>query len=882
MPRTPVLLAVETLEDRTTPTTVPYNPAFQADLEAVLKDADVAQVSFAFYKGDEVFTGGGTNTAFFQKLGLAVPPDPTADQLFRVASMSKFFTANAIMLLQQQGKLSVQDSFLERLGYHKGDSVSGFNPTGPINPPSPVFAVLPDYLFDVTIAQLMQMISGLPNDIPVQSVATKPGEMPFQQPQDLYGSYATLAFAGALPGAKEPATLEQGNKYFLYQSALAPYLGNDTNPPAQGNPNYVVRNPGILYQYNNNNFSLLGGVIEHVTGKPYFDFLTKELLTPLGITTPLAAVPATAERMVGEAADDLLGAYPTEIRYYQPEAGLAPSVIPNPTATAYPFFSAVDQPVVYATRSMDAARAAGGLVVTPAAGATLMHSVQQVYAGGTGPLTQASVTQMLAKPPGNPKDEPTDGWFGFGLVVTPDNPITWNKGGNFDGTLSSLTRSATGMATAVVFNSEPPGFTDPDPDTGTPVPAPKLVRELIDRYYVAAKSFEVVEGKKQAAVAGTTFAGPVQVVVKDGLGLPVGANVPVTFGLPAGGPTATFVGSATVMTGPGGVAIAPPLVANGFVGTYKLTAEVPGITAVVSVADLRNLPAQFVVAAGPGGGPAVQVFSTVTGQPLGAFLAFEPSFTGGVRIAVGDVNNDGFADYIAGAGPGGAPRVRVISGQNLAPLADFYAFEAGFSGGVYVAAGDVNGDGFSDIIVGAGPGAGPRVCVFSGNGFGVLSNFFAFAPTFAGGVTVAATDLNGDGRAEVVTGAGGGGGPQVNVYNTLGAPPVASFFAFPPTFTGGVFVGGGAGNLVVGAGAGGGPQVNVYRGTSATPVASYFAFGSAFAGGVRVGVASDGTILAGAGPGGGPAVSRTTVGATTPPAEFFAFAPSFRGGVWVS
>ncbi|MBX9580039.1 MAG: serine hydrolase [Gemmataceae bacterium] len=815
---------LEQLEDRLTPTAVPYNAAFQAELEAVLREADVPQVSFAVFKGDEVFTGGATNDEFFRRYGLAVPPDPAANQLFRVASMSKFFTANAIMVLQQQGKLSVEDSALERLGFRRGDSISGKDPT---DPSRDVHARLPDDLFDVTIAQLMQMLSGLPNSIPVESIASPRGEKPFEQPQDLYGSYASLAFAGPPPWAGGPATLEQGNRYYLYPTALAP-RGTPTE-----NPNYVVQPPGTRYEYNNNNFTLLGGIVEHVSGKPYFEFLTDEVLTPLGITTPLAVVPAAAERMVGVAADDLLGAYPTEVRYYQPDSGTAPSVIPNPVATVHPFFRAVDQPAVYATRSMNAALSAGGLVVTPAAAATLMHNMQQVYAGGSGVLTRASVDQMLARPAGDPTGEPADGWFGFGLVVTPDgtpgDPITWNKGGNFDGTLSSLTRSTNGTAASVIFNAEPPGLMATDPDA-TPLPAPKLVRELIDKYYLSARSFELVGGGGQSTVAGTGFANSVTVVVRDGLGLPVGSGVPVTFALPAGGPSAAFEGSATVMTGPGGVAVAPPLLANGLVGAYTLTAEVPGRTAATGVADLRNLPAQFLVGAGPGGGPAVRVYSTVTGQAAGRFFAFEPTFTGGVRVAVGDVNNDGFADYVAAAGPGGGPRVRVFSGRDLSVLADLFAFEPTFPGGVYVAAGDMNGDGYSDIIAGAGPGAGPRVTVFSGQGFGMLASLYAFAPTFAGGVTVGA----------------------------------------------------GAGYLAVGAGPGGGPVVAVYQGLNPVPVQTYFAFAPTFADGVRVGVAEDGSVLAGAGPGGPPAFSRVAAGSSDPPTEVVAFDPSFRGGVWVS
>src|SRR5262249_57247349 len=81
----------------------------------------------------------------------------------------------------------------------------------------------------------------------------------------------------------------------------------------------------------------------------------------------------------------------------------------------------------------------------------------------------------------------------------------------------------------------------------------------------------------------------------------------------------------------------------------------------------------------------------------------------------------------------------------------------------------------------------------------ILARFFAYTPTFLGGVNVAAGDLNGDGKAEIVTGAGPGGGPHVRIFSLApGAPStgdvsnfvqVASnakiqseFFAYAPNF----------------------------------------------------------------------------------------------------
>ena len=68
---------------------------------------------------------------------------------------------------------------------------------------------------------------------------------------------------------------------------------------------------------------------------------------------------------------------------------------------------------------------------------------------------------------------------------------------------------------------------------------------------------------------------------------------------------------------------------------------------------------EIVTGAGPGGGPHVQVFSS-DGTAMGSFFAYDQGFTGGVRVATGDLNCDGTSEIITGAGPGGGPHVRVF------------------------------------------------------------------------------------------------------------------------------------------------------------------------------------------------------------------------------
>jgi VCBS repeat protein len=198
----------------------------------------------------------------------------------------------------------------------------------------------------------------------------------------------------------------------------------------------------------------------------------------------------------------------------------------------------------------------------------------------------------------------------------------------------------------------------------------------------------------------------------------------------------------------------------------------------------------IVVGAGPGGSPKVKVFDGESGSVIEEILVFDPSFIGGVNVASGDFNHDGNDDIVVGAGTGGPSIVRVFDGASGNQFKEFYAYQQQYVGGVRVAVGDVNGDGADDIITGTGPGTAPEVRVFDGRSTNPIGEFFAFQPGFSGGVFVSATDLDRDGRAEIIAGSGAEGPAALRVFKGLEGDVLVEYFAFGEEYQGGVWVAG--------------------------------------------------------------------------------------------
>ncbi len=215
----------------------------------------------------------------------------------------------------------------------------------------------------------------------------------------------------------------------------------------------------------------------------------------------------------------------------------------------------------------------------------------------------------------------------------------------------------------------------------------------------------------------------------------------------------------------------------------------------VAMGDIDgNGSTEIITAPGKGSAPQIRIFN-LSGKFITGFFAYSKAFRGGVNLAVSDIEGDGIADIVTAPKAGGGPNIRIFSwrkGVFVPTVENFFAYDPAFRGGVVLALGDVDGDKQKDIITAPESKGGPQLRLFSykkGVYRPSILGLMAYDPAYTGGVTVAAGDLDGDGRDEVVTGMARGGS-QLRTFGltarrTLGFRTI-SFSAFAPEFTGGV------------------------------------------------------------------------------------------------
>lgn len=276
------------------------------------------------------------------------------------------------------------------------------------------------------------------------------------------------------------------------------------------------------------------------------------------------------------------------------------------------------------------------------------------------------------------------------------------------------------------------------------------------------------------------------------------------------------------------------------------------------------------------------------GKMINEFTAYDEKFFGGISIAQGDMNMDGFDEIITAPLAGGGPHIKVFNEKGEL-IRQFFAYPAKFRGGVNVASGDVDGDGSDEIITAPLSGEDPLVKIFNSQGK-LLGQFLAFTKGFKGGVNVAVGDIDSNGSSEIITAPAAKGGPQVKMFNSAGKL-LGQFMAYDKSFRGGVRlaagnIGSGARNsgadIITAAGPGGSSHIRIFNNRSEL-ITQFFAFNQNFRKGTFVSAGDfdqDGRseIIVSAGAGGTPHVRAYKHNGVLM-SSFYAYSENFSGGV---
>jgi hypothetical protein len=327
----------------------------------------------------------------------------------------------------------------------------------------------------------------------------------------------------------------------------------------------------------------------------------------------------------------------------------------------------------------------------------------------------------------------------------------------------------------------------------------------------------------------------------------------------------------------------------------------------VETLEDRLTPASLTIVGAESGPSLVKVFDGSL-RPVHSFIAYDPAFTGGVRVGIGDVNGDRVPDYICAPGPGAVPLVKIVDGtkanqvlpngqiSDAALVASFIAYEPVFTDGLFVAAGDLDGDRIAEVAVSSPLPTGSQVKLFDiVGGRAILTgpgenNFRPYGAGFTAPITLATGDLDGDGDRELITGTFRNG-TVVKAFDGRSGAELLSFTSHP-SFDGGVNVAAadvdndGRDDIITGPGVGGRGRVKVFSGKNSRLLLNKKVMGNHYKGGTRVAVADlNGrglSVLGGPTPDVRPDISLTSPLSGKVVGSFDPFGPNYTGGVFIA
>lgn len=305
--------------------------------------------------------------SYFASYGME--SDTTENVHFRTASITKTFTAAAILLLQQKGLLNIEDTVISTI-------------------PGSQEAYLPDtsdyaipYKDSITIKQLLEHRAGV-FDINNSII-----------PPESQAPYAGQNYVG----------------YVLAQDPQHTFTIDEVvGVIASENLSYTP--PGTDYHYSDTGFSILGKIIERVSGQSYGDFVTQNFLQPNGLN------------------DSSLPYLGTD------------QIMPELFAMGYDYYNGDSEKVAQDNISLQLAN--GNLITTPK---NLAEWGKKLYTGQAG-LNEESVKLMMDVIPVNDT-------AGYGLGCQYVNNLGYGHSGAIKGYLSTMIYDPENDLTIVIFTS---------------------------------------------------------------------------------------------------------------------------------------------------------------------------------------------------------------------------------------------------------------------------------------------------------------------------------------------------------------------------------------------------------------------------------------------
>jgi subtilisin-like proprotein convertase family protein len=259
--------------------------------------------------------------------------------------------------------------------------------------------------------------------------------------------------------------------------------------------------------------------------------------------------------------------------------------------------------------------------------------------------------------------------------------------------------------------------------------------------------------------------------------------------------------------------------------TSRSSIASPRAYAGIETLEARVAPAGLIFAASAG---TVKTFTDADNNGtyetiVDSFVPFA-GYRKEIRTGTGDFDGDGNTELVLATATR-TPRILVFDlgtdGTRAGAGELILPFAGSRSVGVWVATGDLDGDGKDELFVGAGHGGPANVEIYSDTdgdtllGDNLVDTLVVFDATFKGGVRVAAANVNNSGGDDLVAAAGRGRNGQIEIHVdgnadrilSTEAAPFETFSPFGAKFTGGLIV---AAGIIDGAG-GAGAEVAVAR-----------------------------------------------------------------------